>query len=47
MIPLILIEALVRIDGLENDLKAVTGKMIQDDISALAKSGPIIIMIGA
>nr|XP_047130473.1 uncharacterized protein LOC105843290 isoform X3 [Hydra vulgaris] len=47
MIPLMPIEAMVRIDSLDNNFKAVINKMIQDDISALAKSDPIIIMIGA
>ena len=42
-----LLEELLRIDGLDNDSKAVIIKMISDDISILAKGDPIIITIGA
>ena len=46
MIPLVPVDSLVRIDELDDAFKAVINKMILDDVSTMAKTDPVILMVG-
>ena len=47
MIPVIPVKSLIKITGIDDDdHKSVLNKMILDDISALAKTGKYIILVG-